>query len=160
MKWFIFIEWRFLKPTINNKRWGYNYISLQENWVKRKNWLLHRLVMLTFTWIKEWLEINHIDWDKSNNSFSNLEWVTSSENNFHKYNVLWIKHTDKQKESARINWENTWKKVWMFDNNWNLINEFSSAKKAWKFVWRTWSAICYCCNWITKESWWYKWKYL
>jgi hypothetical protein len=36
------------------------------------------------------VEINHIDGDKGNNSVSNLEWVTKSENLFHRYRVLCI----------------------------------------------------------------------
>lgn len=115
--------------------------------------------MLTFTWLKEWLEINHIDWNKSNNSLSNLEWVTSSENKIHKYRTLWIKHTDKQRETSRINWESTWKKVLMYDKQLNFIREFSSTKKAWLFVNRTWAAIWYCCNWVTRYTAWYIFKY-
>lgn len=177
-EWFIIIPWyssyyinkswsiysvasnRIRKPCINKKRWGYNYISLQEPWIKPKNWLLHRLVMLTFTGIKEWMEINHIDWNKSNNALSNLEWVTSSENKYHKYCVLWITHTDKQRETSRINWEKTWKQVWMYSKGWEFVMEFPSANKAWLFVWRTWTAINYCCKWVTKYSAGYIFKYL
>lgn len=176
-EWFVLIPWykfyyinrewivysyysqRIKNPIVNRKRWWYNYIHLYEKWLKPKNWLVHRLVMLTFTWLKEWLEINHIDWNKSNNSLSNLEWVTSSENKIHKYKILWIKHTDKQRETSRINWESNGKKVLMYDKQGNFIREFSSTRKAWLFVNRTWSAIWYCCKWSTKYAAWYIFKY-
>jgi len=69
----------------DNWKW-YKYISI---W---KKYYIHRLVALVFIWESN-LEINHIDWNKSNNKLKNLEWVTKSENNLHKYRTLWYKWT-------------------------------------------------------------------
>lgn len=167
-EWFVLIPWynnyyinskgevfsvksdRVLIPQINKKRWWYNYISLQEYWIKPKNWLVHRLVMLTFTWIKEWVEINHIDGNKSNNSLSNLEWVTSSENKIH----------------ARNNWLYFDKKSVLQILNWEIIWEFDSITSAWNALNIDISSICMCCNWrlylwkyTRKTAWWFEWKY-
>lgn len=56
---------------------------------KRQTWLVHRLVAKTFIpnpYNKP--EINHKDGDKSNNHYSNLEWVSASENQLHSFRVL------------------------------------------------------------------------
>ena len=44
-----------------------------------KNFTVHRLVASTFLGDSE-LQVNHISGDKSDNSVSNLEWVTPSQN--------------------------------------------------------------------------------
>ena len=47
----------------------------------------HRLKMMVFYPVEnmEKLEVNHIDGDRNNNDFSNLEWVTPSENVLHAF---------------------------------------------------------------------------
>lgn len=51
---------------------------------------VHRLVAQAFLPQKsdEKTEINHIDGDNGNNHYTNLEWVTSSENKRHSYKML------------------------------------------------------------------------
>jgi len=77
--WSIERNWRTLKQQIN--RYWYTYIWLYKNW-KRKKLTVHRLVMLVFIWESN-LQVNHIDWDKSNNHLSNLEYCTAKENTNH-----------------------------------------------------------------------------
>ena len=67
---------------------GYHYISLSiDGKMIRKS--VHRLVAKLF--IPNPLnkpEVNHIDGNKDNNNKDNLEWVTPSENQRHRYDVL------------------------------------------------------------------------
>lgn len=103
--WFCFKEWRFLTPTKNEKRWGYLYVSLQEKWIKRKNWLLHRLVAITFIPNPDNLpQINHIDWNKSNVSVKNLEWVTDKDNKKH-----WIENGFLYQCAKKCRYKKDWK---------------------------------------------------
>ena len=63
---------------------GYVRPTLLTKEGKLKLILLHRLVALAFCeGYKEGLHVNHIDEDKTNNHFSNLEWITQAENNAH-----------------------------------------------------------------------------
>ena len=71
-----------LKPeTCRN---GYKRVLLISRENKRCHKLVHRLVAEAF--IPNDLnlpQVNHIDGDKSNNHYSNLEWCTQQENNVH-----------------------------------------------------------------------------
>lgn len=64
---------------------GYKMTSLQVSG-KRKLWLVHRLICLTFIANNENKDfVNHKDCDKLNNNYNNLEWCTHSENMRHAY---------------------------------------------------------------------------
>jgi hypothetical protein len=66
---------------------GYNRVRLYGNEIKNK--LVHRLVADAFIPNqKNKKQINHKDGDKLNNNIDNLEWVTHSENQIHRYNEL------------------------------------------------------------------------
>lgn len=50
---------------------------------------VHRLVLETFEPVDDKkLQVNHIDYDKTNNHLSNLEWCTSRENSIHRGNKI------------------------------------------------------------------------
>lgn len=75
---------KFLKIQDNGN--GYKIVCLC-NKSKPKTLYIHRLVCAAFNGSST-LEVNHKDGIKSNNSSPNLEWVSSSENKRHCYDVL------------------------------------------------------------------------
>lgn len=72
---------RWIKPYITEHKY-YSYALTSYITNKRKNYLAHRLVAYTYIGNPEFnnLEVDHIDEDKANNHFSNLQWITHSEN--------------------------------------------------------------------------------
>ncbi|MBQ9657346.1 MAG: HNH endonuclease [Clostridia bacterium] len=77
---------------------GYKQVSLKMNDTgKFKKEYIHRLVAKYFIENPDnKKEVNHKDGNKNNNNMDNLEWVTPSENQKHKYDVL------KSKTSNRL----------------------------------------------------------
>jgi hypothetical protein len=74
---------KILKPNTCHK--GYCRVSLH-NTKKAKTHSVHRLVALAFIPNPEGKpQVNHINGIKSDNSISNLEWVTNAENQKHAY---------------------------------------------------------------------------
>ena len=65
----------------------YQLINFQTIDGKKKTFRAHRLVLMAFNPINnsDELEVNHIDGNKLNNNLSNLEWVTTSENQKHAF---------------------------------------------------------------------------
>ena len=79
---------------------NYECIKLVKDGI-RHNHSIHRLVAETFIpnpYNKS--EVNHIDGNKSNNHYSNLEWVTAKENTEHSLYIL------KNKTNKGCTWEN------------------------------------------------------
>lgn len=76
-----------LMKTRNKGNTDYQIINFMREDDKKKTYRAHRLVLMAFNPVEkmEQLEVNHIDGNKKNNSLSNLEWVTSSENQQHAY---------------------------------------------------------------------------
>ncbi len=64
----------------SRRKGGYREIS-----IKRKQYLVHRLICLGFypNDNSRSLQVNHKDGNKSNNNISNLEWCTASQNSKH-----------------------------------------------------------------------------
>lgn len=86
---------RLLKHEV--KKSGYHYIGLTKNG-KKKNFLVHRLVLLAFIG-KSDLQCNHLDGNKSNNNLENLEYCTPKENLRHCIDVLGKKRGSKTRAS-------------------------------------------------------------
>lgn len=79
---FIDVKEKIIPPKIKNN--GYLFVQLYKN-NEGKNFYIHRLVALYFIDIKSKLEVNHIDGNKENNYYKNLEFVTHSKNLKHAY---------------------------------------------------------------------------
>ncbi|HET8685991.1 MAG TPA: HNH endonuclease signature motif containing protein [Methanosarcina sp.] len=72
----------FMKWVDNGK--GYKSVKLyNSDTPKGRYCLVHRLVMSTYNPIDGFMDVNHIDGNKSNNHLSNLEWITKSDNTRH-----------------------------------------------------------------------------
>lgn len=59
-------------------KWGYELVSLSTN-SKNKHYQVHRLVLETFVGFSN-LNVNHKDFNRSNNNLSNLEYLSQSDN--------------------------------------------------------------------------------
>ena len=68
---------------------GYLVMTLRTKDNKRIDVLVHRLVMMTFEPIEnaEQFQVNHKNGIKTDNRYSNLEWVTQEENMKHAYQI-------------------------------------------------------------------------
>lgn len=79
---------RILKPSINPR--GYRMVNFIING-KRKGFSVHTLVARAFCdGYRKGLIVNHIDGNKLNNYYKNLEWVTYKENSIHATKVLGV----------------------------------------------------------------------
>lgn len=114
----IFYKSKILKFSHNNKT-GYNQVALYKN-KKIKTFSIHRLVAETFIPNpNNYLEVNHIDGDKTNNHVENLEWVTRKENITHAITTGLTKYTTPR--TIGIKWKNATSKYhgvsWSKDKN-------------------------------------------
>ena len=75
-----------MKP--NYRPNGYEYLCLAADNCKhgQKKYTTHRMVLKAFAPLSnsDELQVNHISGDKTDNSLSNLEWVTAQENTLHR----------------------------------------------------------------------------
>ncbi len=79
-----FRKGKLLKPKKHKD--GYLFVTLTKEKIK-KNFYVHRLVAEAFIPNPENKpQVNHINGNKSDNTISNLEWVTNAENSRHAYN--------------------------------------------------------------------------
>lgn len=91
---------RILKISTSPK--GYKFYQLRENG-KSKTILVSRLVYQKFVGeIPDGYDINHIDGDKSNNHYSNLEAITHHENVLHAVKIGLIKSGRANKYSKQV----------------------------------------------------------
>jgi hypothetical protein len=93
-----------LKVQVNGD--GYKVVSLAHNTIK-KSFLVHRLVAIHFIENSENKQfVNHIDGNKLNCNYENLEWVTSSENSIHSKQLqiskLVLKNANGLGEKSRV----------------------------------------------------------
>lgn len=129
---------KFLKPSTNNK--GYKQVNLYDNEGKMKCYFVHRIVYESVTGepIPENLECNHIDEDKTNCSFANLNLMSRKEN------MNWGTRTERAAK-ARINGVRS-KAVGAYRNG-ELVFTFPSTREAGRngFDQRNVSKCCRNC---------------
>ena len=97
---------------------GYLQVSIKiDSTQKFCNRYIHRLVALHFIQNpNNKREVNHIDGNKENNTLSNLEWVTSSENQKHRHLI------GNKKTSNRH--------IGMFNKKGEIVKDFNSILEA------------------------------
>jgi len=160
-----FIYWKKIKwipRKVNIDTNWYNSIVLAKNKVYSRI-RFHRIVAQAFIQNPENKpDVNHIDWNKNNNSVNNLEWTTKSENHIHSRRIL------KHKTLFQINHPDKWKfwinnrhskKVSQYDLEWNFIKEWWWQMDAWRSLWISNTNISACCRWLKKTCWWFIWKF-
>ena len=75
---------RKLSPGWKKKGYGYKTVLLTDKSGRKKNFLVHRLVAISFIPTTDiTLEVNHKNRNSSDNRLENLEWVNRSENMKH-----------------------------------------------------------------------------
>jgi len=132
---------------------GYLAVSLAEN-KKGRLYRVHRLVAKYFVsgYEKE-KQVNHIDGVKTNNHYTNLEWVTPSENIRHAY-LTGLK-------DVNLNYRNINKPipVRQYTMNGEFVREYPSIKEAERKTGINNSAISKTCRGKYKYTGGYKWRY-
>jgi hypothetical protein len=150
---------KILKSHING---GYYIIILKSDDNIKYNIRIHRLVAYTFidkpNDFIDTMVVNHIDENKLNNNYKNLEWCTSAENT-QKYFKNKMKDKDNQKNEAKNK-----KKFCQIDiKTNNIINKFNRYIDACKYLnlsSSSASSISYCCKGYRKTAFGYKWQYI
>lgn len=106
--WKVMRNGKELLQNTNNK--GYLSVRLYKNGSYKKMYV-HRLVAIEFIGNSKNLPtVNHIDFNKKNNHFNNLEWTTNAENVRHYYannkrEPFSDKHIKNLSDSIKIAWE-------------------------------------------------------
>ena len=104
---------RELKCGINSQ--GYKMVALSKN-NKIKTYPVHRLVATMFIENKDNKHIvNHLDGNKSNNYWLNLEWCTNSENSLHAFKTgLAVSRKGEKHHGAKLTEQNVLeiRKLW------------------------------------------------
>ena len=133
-------------------RGGYLYVNLHKDG-QRKTITVHRRVATAFSSNPSNLEtIKHKDEDKTNNTVSNLEWMSLKDNiNYGTHN--------KRASETQINDKNKSKSVQMFDRQGNLLAAFPSTHEANRKTGIHHGSISKCCNGKLKSVGGYIWRY-
>lgn len=125
---------------------GYMKVTLSKNG-KLKEWMVHRLVALTFiSNPKNYPCINHKGENKENNYVDNLEWCTVQYNNIYSDRVSRVANKRK-------------KKIAKYDLNGNLICIYNSIKDAILDISGYKSNLIRCCKGKANSYKNYIWKY-
>lgn len=138
---------KFLMPS-NSSSESYPSITLVLDNNERKTYYIHTLVAKLFINNPDNKPfVNHIDGNKKNFHYSNLEWITASEN---------VKHWHDSKDEKSLNT----KGVIQLDMNGNELARFKSIKEASEKTNSNQSRITQVCRGNEISSGGYKWRYI
>ena len=146
---------KFLKPKTEKN--GYQRVCLSDNECKMKWYYLHRVVYEAVTGesIPEGMQCNHINEDKTDNRFCNINLLTPKEN------TNWgTRNSRASKAISKANTNNPKrsKMVGAFKNG-NIVFTFPSTMEAGRNGFNS-SAVSRCCNGKLPHYKGYTWKYL
>ena len=134
-----------LKPRSNNG--GYQYVNFKVKG-KNTNFAVHRIVANAFIQNPNgYTEVNHKDYDRTNNCVENLEWVNSSQNKQHAY---------QKKENKK----SRGKQIEQYSKNGEYLKTYDSISEAAKELNCSIAAISNCCLGRTKTSQGFRWKFV
>lgn len=135
---------RILTPRKNSG--GYLYVNFNIKG-ERKNFAVHRIVANAFIPNPNgYLEVNHKDYDRTNNNVDNLEWVSSSQNKFHAL----LKEENRDAKGKSVN---------QYSKDGTFIKTHKTVSKAAKEVGCTVGAISNCCLGRSKTSMGFQWSF-
>lgn len=143
---------KWLKPYLRTD--GYFQIILRDNDNNVKNYQVHRVVYEACSQapIPEDLQVNHINEDKSDNRFSNLNLMTRQEN------LNWGTRTERVRKSLTNNPKMS-KQVEQYDKDGNLIQVWSSASEVHRQLGYLQCHISECCTGKLKTYKGFVWRY-